>query len=100
MVRASIAPHFWAVTEDCLFTFHQLPRCHCRGGANVWRRLPTEFTNDVNAEQHFRRFCSALRAIEGYEAMHMIRRGHGRRVAKGDIQAQLKLGNALFRLTV
>jgi transposase, IS6 family len=53
----------------------------------------------VNAKQHFRRFSSARRTIEGYEAMHMIRKGQARRVAKGNIQAQLKLVNALFGLT-
>lgn len=52
----------------------------------------------VNAKQHFRRFSSARRTIEGYEAMHMIRKGKARLVAKGDIQAQLKLVNALFGL--
>jgi len=52
----------------------------------------------VNAKQHLRRFSSARRTIEGYEAMHMIRKGQARWVAKGDVQAQLKLVNTLFGL--
>ena len=52
----------------------------------------------VNAKQHFRRFSSARKTIEGYEAMHMIRKGQARWVKKGDIQAQLRLINNLFGL--
>ena len=48
MVSASIAPHFWAAVEDCLVTFHQLPRCQAAEKVtSLWRRLPTEFDNDA-----------------------------------------------------
>ena len=52
----------------------------------------------VNAKQHFRRFSSARKTIEGYEAMHMIRKGQARWVKKGDVRAQTRLISKLFGL--
>ena len=48
MVSAAIAPHFWAAVEDCLVTFHHLPRCQAAEKVTgLWRRLPAEIGDDV-----------------------------------------------------
>jgi hypothetical protein len=45
---------------------------------------------------NFRETQSACRTIEGYEAMHAIRKGQVRWIAKGDPVAQRKLIHAVF----
>ena len=39
----------------------------------------------VNASQGFGSFHGALRTIQGYEAVHMIRKGQVRWLPKGDV---------------
>ena len=46
----------------------------------------------------FGEFHSAKRAIQGYEAMNMIRKGQVKGVAKGDIEAQVKFIDQLFEM--
>jgi transposase-like protein len=43
----------------------------------------------INASLGFRSFAGAERTIQGYEAMHMIRKGQVRWLAKGDIAGQV-----------
>jgi IS6 family transposase len=45
-------------------------------------------------------FRTAWRTIQGIEAMHMIRKGRIRRVAKGDIVAQVRFLHRLFGVAV
>jgi IS6 family transposase len=52
----------------------------------------------VNASLGFRSFDSAQRTIQGYEAMHMIRKGQVRWLAKDDILAQIRFIKLIFRL--
>jgi transposase, IS6 family len=40
----------------------------------------------------------ALRTIQGYEAMHMIRKGQVRWLKKGDIAGQVRFVNHVFGL--
>ena len=42
----------------------------------------------VTAKQNFREFQAARRTIEGYEAMHMIRKGQARWVSDADVRQQ------------
>ena len=42
----------------------------------------------IRAKQHFRQFGCARRTIQGYEAMHKIRKGQVRWVKKGNVRAQ------------
>jgi IS6 family transposase len=46
----------------------------------------------------FRAFHTAQRTIQGYEAMHMLRKGQHDRLAKGDVLAQNRVINQLFGL--
>jgi transposase-like protein len=50
----------------------------------------------VNAKQGFRAFGAARRTIEGYEAMHMLRKGQVRWVAANDVRAQVRFIHLLF----
>jgi transposase-like protein len=52
----------------------------------------------VNAKQGFREFQAARRTIQGYEAVHMIRKGQIRRVAGNDLLRQIKFIDHLFDL--
>ena len=52
----------------------------------------------VNAKQGFREFQAARRTIQGYEAIHMIRKGQARWVAGGDLLRQIQFIDSLFGL--
>src|SRR5439155_11075883 len=74
-------------------------RCRCR---------PSPYLNNVLEQDHrfikkriaaslwFRSVGGALRTIEGYEAMNMIRKGQIRWLAKGDTVGQLRFIERVF----
>ena len=53
----------------------------------------------VNPGLGFGAIDTARRTIQGYEAMHMFRKGQHDGLAKGDILAQNRVINQLFGLT-
>jgi transposase, IS6 family len=76
-------------------------RCRCR---------PSPYLNNVIEQDHrfikkriaaslgFRSADGALRTIEGYEAMHLIRKGQIRWLSKGDVVGQRQFIHTLFGL--
>ena len=52
----------------------------------------------VNAKQGFREFQAARRTIQGYEAIHMMRKGQVRWVSGTDVRRQNQFINKLFEL--
>ena len=52
----------------------------------------------VIAKQGFREFQAAPRTIQGYKAMHMIRKGQARWVSGTDVRRQVQFINELFEL--
>jgi transposase-like protein len=52
----------------------------------------------VNPGLGFGAFATAQRTIQGYEAMHMLRKGQLEGVAKGDVLAHNHIINQLFGL--
>jgi transposase, IS6 family len=52
----------------------------------------------VNPGLGFAAFSTAQRTIQGYEAMHMLRKGQIAGLAKGDVLAQNRVTNQLFGL--
>ena len=50
----------------------------------------------VKAKQSFREFRAARRTIEGYEAMHMIRKGQAQWVSDDDVRQQNQFIDKLF----
>jgi IS6 family transposase len=74
-------------------------RCRCR---------PSPYLNNLIEQDHrfikkriaaslwFRSAEGAIRTIDGYEAMHVIRKGQIRWVPKGDVMGQLQFIHTLF----
>jgi transposase-like protein len=52
----------------------------------------------VNAKQGFREFQAARRTIQGYEVIHMMRKGQVRWVSGADIRRQNQFINNMFEL--
>jgi transposase-like protein len=52
----------------------------------------------VNAKQGFREFQAARRTIQGYEAIHSLRKGQVRRVSGEDVRRQNRFIDRLFEL--
>ena len=52
----------------------------------------------VKAKQGFREFHAACRTIQGYEAIHMIRKGQARWVSGSDVRRQIQFIEKLFEL--
>ena len=52
----------------------------------------------MKAKQGFREFQAARRTIQGYEAMHMIRKGQARWVSGADVRRQIQFINNLFEV--
>jgi len=76
-------------------------RCRCR---------PSPYLNNVLEQDHrfirrriaaslwFRSVGGALSTITGYEAMHMIRKGQIRWLAKGDVVGQIRFIHQMYRI--
>ncbi len=69
------------------------PRRRCRHRPvqylnNILEQDHRAIKRPVKAKQSFREFQAARRTIEGYEAMHMIRKGQARWVSDDDVRKQ------------
>ena len=67
-------------------------RCRCRTCPylnNVGEQDHRGIKRRVNASQGFRSFDGAWRTIQGYEVLHMIRKGQVRWLPKGDVFGQI-----------
>ena len=68
-------------------------RCRCRTCPylnNVVEQDYRGIKRRVNASQGFRSFEGAWRTIQGYEILHMIRKGQVRWLPKGDVLGQIQ----------
>ena len=63
---------------------------------NILEQEHRAIKRQVKAKQDFREFLAARRTIEGYEAMHMIRKGQVRWVSGSDVRRQIQFINKLF----
>jgi transposase-like protein len=76
-------------------------QCRCRivpSLNNIVEQDHRSIKRRVNASLGFRSFDGAQRTIQGYEAMHMIRKGQVRWLSKGDIIAQVRFIKVIFGL--
>ena len=76
-------------------------RCRCRHRPiqyvnNILEQDHRAIKRRVKAKQGFRAFHAARRTIQGYEAIHMIRKGQARRVSGSDVRRQIQFINKLF----
>src|SRR5207248_1357282 len=65
---------------------------------NIVERDHRAIKRRINASLGFRSFDGAKRTIQGYEAMHMIRKGQVRWLSKGNIAAQVRFIKVTFDL--
>jgi len=82
---------------------HGTLRRHCRHrpvqySNNILEQDHRAIKRPVKAKQRFREFRAARRTIEGYEAMHMIRKGHARWISTNDFRQQNRFIDKLFDL--
>jgi len=75
------------------------------------QRRPSQYMNNIVEQDHrflkrkikpglgFGPYPTAWRTIQGYETMHMIRKGQIEGIEKGDIQGQNQFISELFGLT-
>ena len=66
---------------------------------NILEQDHPAIKNRIRAKQHFRQFSCARRTIQGYEAMHKIRKGQVWWVRKGDVRTQNRFIDRVFGLT-
>jgi hypothetical protein len=65
---------------------------------NILKQDHRAIKRRVKDKQSFREFRAARRTIEGYEAMHMIRKGQARWVSDADVRKQNLFIDQLFDL--
>jgi transposase-like protein len=78
-------------------------RCRCRTCPylnNIVEQDHRAIKRRVNASQGFRSFHGARRTIQGYEVVHMIRKGQVRWLPKGDVLGLILFLNELLGLDV
>jgi len=76
-------------------------RCRCRTAPylnNVIEQDHSFIKKRITASLGFRSVECACRTSEGYEAMHPIRKGQVREVAKGNAAAQRQFIHTIFRI--
>ena len=76
-------------------------RCRCRIVPylnNIVEQDHRAIKRRINASLGFRSFDGAKRTIQGYEPMHMIRKGQVRWLSKGNIAAQVRFIKVMFDL--
>jgi transposase, IS6 family len=76
-------------------------RCRCRTSPylnNIVEQDHRAIKRRVNASQGFRSFYGAWRTIQGYEVVHMIRKGQVRWLPKGDVVGQVQFINETLGL--
>jgi transposase, IS6 family len=78
--------------------------------SETWRRRPTKYMNNIVEQDHrfikrkinpglsFGSYPTAWRTIQGYETMHMIRKGQIHDIEKGNIKAQNQFIAGIFEL--
>jgi transposase-like protein len=74
-------------------------RCRCRPSPylnNILEQDHRFIKKRITASLWFRSVEGALRTIEGYEAMHVIRKGQIRLLAKGDVVGQRQFIHSAF----
>jgi transposase-like protein len=71
-------------------------RCRSRYLNNLIEQDHRFLKKRIVASQGFRSVEGALRTIQGYKAVHMIRKGQIRWLRKGDTVGQLRFVNRLF----
>jgi transposase, IS6 family len=95
--NAAYPPAFEALQQDSTLPETCLLR-QCKYLNNVIEQDQRLVKRCVNPGLGFGAFHTAQRTIQGYEAIHMIRKGQLEGIARGDVLAQNRVINQLFGL--
>ena len=101
MINTDLAPIYSSAIPDTKKEGTLRNRCRHRPVQylnNILEQDHQAIKRRVNAKQGFREFQAARRTIQGYEAIHMIRKGQIRWVPGDDLPRQIKFIDHLFDL--
>ena len=101
VINTDLAPIYSAAIPDSKKEGTLRNRCRHRPVQylnNILEQDHRAIKRRVNAKQGFREFQAARRTIQGYEAIHMIRKGQARWVAGDDLLRQIQFIDSLFDL--
>ena len=101
VINTDLAPTYSSAIPDSKKEGTLRTRCRHRPVQylnNILEQDHRAIKRRVNAKQGFREFQAARRTIQGYEAIHMIRKGQVRWVAGDDLLRQIRFINGLFDL--
>ncbi len=94
-------PAYLSVITELKQTGELSKACRCRPSPymnNIIEQDHRFIKKRIVASQWFRSVQGAVNTIQGYEAMHMIRKGQIRWLKKGDIAGQVRFVNRAFGL--
>jgi transposase, IS6 family len=95
--NAAYPPAFQALQQESMLPESCVLRL-CKYLNNVVEQDHRLVKRRVNPGLGFGAFATAQRTIQAYEAMHMLRKGQLKGLAKGDVLAQNRVINQLFGL--
>ena len=101
MINADLAPIYTSAIPGSKKEGTLRHRCRNRRVQclnNILEQDHEAIKRRVNAKQGFREFQAARRTIQGYGAVHMIRKGQIRWVAGDDLPRQIEFIDPLFDL--
>jgi transposase, IS6 family len=97
--NAAYPPAFQELQAEGVLS-HRCRLRRCKFLNNVIEQDHRTLKRRVRLAMGYGSFRTAWRTIQGIEALHMIRKGRIRRVAKGDVVAQVRFLHRLFGVTV
>ena len=99
VINTDLAPIYSSAIPDTKKDGTLRNRCRHRPGQylnNILEQDHRAIKRRVNAKQGFREFQAARRTIQGYEAIHMIRKGRVRWATGDDLLRQIQFIDILF----
>ena len=101
VINTDLAPIYGSAIPDIKKEGTLRRRCRHRPVQylnNILEQDHRAIKSRVNAKQGFRAFQAAQRTLQGYEAIHMMRKGQVRWVSGTDVLLQIRFINQLFDL--
>ena len=101
VINTDLAPIYGSAIADIQKEGTLRSRCRHRPVQylnNIIEQDHRAIKRGVNDKQGFREFQAARRTIQGYEAMHIIRKGQVRRLSGRGVRRQNRFINELFEV--
>ena len=103
VINTDLAPIYGSAISDIKKEGTLRSRCRHRPVQylnNILEQDHRAIKRRVNAKQGFREFQAAQRTLQGYEAIHMMRKGQVRWVSGTDVLLQIRFIKKLFDLAI